>query len=618
MKKQNLLVIPLLLSLIGMVGCNGDTSSSQSSSQSISSNGTLNGPIEMAGVDQKKSITDSLSNKEEKTNKQEEFVNRKKPYYVGDDNAFNVRPIVHYAVSVNDKKFPVAKDDTIFNISLEIKNGNEYTKVEDTTQYLDNVDTTTCDLDFNEQAIGKTFKISVVPTDAPSEKINQFTKTLEVVVVDGFNVYNAKELGYFNNNLTTTKDAWSNFMTENNLNYQGEIKSLVLQNNISITKDDIPSYFMYSAEDLKGQGTAIINKYVGSLKDQYEGIYHRNFQDKDETFSLYGNYFTLDARELPLVKKQSDKGFEAGDKSEVISHVALFKTRNINEDDKKYIFNISDLTVIGNASRQEDTSLGGGIIFHKGGHMVTNFNNMISRCWFITNFAEYKKAKYTINDSKEYDNFNSFIYNWGGNVEINNSEMTGAGGPIIIQDHVNPNKEDTHIGKSIINNSKLENWVAGTEGWFNLFTGASALALQVKGMDQLFNFFGGKTFLKNDDSAVKFNLICVNKSGGDAGLSIGQKISGSISFDNKTMDYGETDENFAKLYQNTPKDAQAIFRTTEENSYAYTNGKGLFNKLDSNNNPVMVNKNDNIFKGDYLNVYSGGMFITLGYYDLTK
>lgn len=617
MKKQNLLVIPLLLSLIGMVGCNGDTSSSQSSSQSNSSNGnSSSGIVKMIGTAQKNSIKTSLDNKKEQSNKQEEFVNRKKPYYIGDDNNFNIRPSIIYWGGNS------SKIETNFNISLEIKNGNEYTKVEDATQYLDNVDTTTCDLDFNEQAIGKTFRISVVPTDAPSEKINEFTQTLEALIVDGFNVYNAKELGYFNNNLTTTKDAWENFMTENNLNYKGEIKSLVLQDNISITKDDIPSYFMYSSDELKKLGYSendkIYTKYLGSLKDQYEGIYHRNFQDKDETFSLYGNYFKLDAIKLPLVKKQSDKDFEAGDKSEVISHAALFKTRNINEDDKKYIFNISDLTVIGNASRQEDTSLGGGIIFHKSGHMVTNFNNMISRCWFITNFAEYKKAKYTINDSKEYDNFNSFIYNWGGNVEINNSEMTGAGGPIIIQDHVNPDKEDTHIGKSVINNSKLENWVAGTEGWFNLFTGASALALQVKGMDQLFNFFGGKTFLKNDDSAVKFNLICVNKSGGDAGLSIGQKISGSISFDNKTMDYGETDENFAKLYQNTPKGSQAIFRTTEDNSYAYTNGEGLFNKLDNNNDPVMVTKNDNIFKGDYLNVYSGGMFITLGYYDLTK
>ncbi len=619
MRKQNLLVIPLLLSLIGMVGCNSETSSSQSSSQSVSSNGTLNGPIEMVGVNQKKSITDSLSNKEEKTNKQEEFVNRKKPYYVGDDNVFNIKPTVLY---VDKKNLPVSKDDTIFNISLEIKNGNEYTKVEDTTQYLDNVDITTCDLDFNEQAIGKTFKISVVPTDAPSEKITQFTQTLEAVIVDGFNVYNAKELGYFNNNLTTTKDAWTNFMTENNLNYKGEIKSLVLQDNISITKDDIPSYFMYSSEDLKKVGINETDerykKYLGSLKDQYEGIYHRNFQDKDETFSLYGNYFKLDARELPLVKKQSDKDFVSGKQSEVISHAALFKTRNINEDDKKYIFNISDLKVIGNAGRQEKISLGGGIIFHKSGHMVTNFNNMISRCWFITNFAEYKKAKYTINDSKEYDNFNSFIYNWGGNVEINNSEMNGVGGPIIIQDHVNPNKEDTHIGKTIINNSKLENWVAGTEGWFDLF-GVKLLTGKVKDLNGAFTSYS-KTYLKTTgtDNITKFNLICVNKSGGDAGAST-EKINGSITINNKTMDYGDSDPVFGAQYNGllSQKPDAPVFRTTESNSFAFTDGTYLY-KLDSTYNPTPVTSTDNILKGDYLNMYYSGMFFTLGYYDLTK
>lgn len=621
MKKQNLLVIPLLLSLIGMVGCNGDTSSSQSSSQSNSSNGnSSSGIVKMIGTAQKNSIKTSLDNKKEQSNKEEEFINRTNPYYIGDDNNFNIRPSIIYWGGNS------SKIETNFNVSLEIKNGNEYTKVEDTTQYLDNVDSTTCDLDFSEQAIGKTFRISVVPTDAPSEKINEFTQTLEALIVDGFNVYNAKELGYFNNNLTTTKDAWANFMTENNLNYKGEIKSLVLQDNISITKDDIPSYFMHSAKDLKdkfgiSETSPMYKKYLGSLKDQYEGIYHRNFQDNDETFSFYGNYFTLNASSLPLVKLESEKKPTVGENDKVISHTTLFKTKNINEDNNKYIFNISDLTIIGNASRKDETSLSGGLIFHKSGHMVTNFNNNISRCWFITNFPEYNKSKYVINNSKEYDNFNSFIYNWGGTVEINNSEMTGTGGPIIIQDYVKPNQEETHIGKSVINNSKLENWVAGTEGWFDLFN-VSALTGNVIGLDLMFNNYG-KTYTRNkvDGTSTfkQFNLICVNKSGGDAGIS-NEKISGSITINNKTMDYGETDPVFGALYNgvNSKNASAPIFRTTEDNSFAYTDGTTGLYKLDSSMAPTPITLTDNVLKGDYLNMYYTGMFFTLGYYDLTK
>ena len=628
MKKNKLLIVPLLLSLIGMVGCNDEPISSvnqSSSSHSTASNmpSSSNKVLQIVGVNQKKSITDSLSNKKEKTNKQEEFVNRTNPYYVGDDNVFNIKPTVLY---VDNNKLPVSKEDTTFDINLEIKNNNVFDKVEDLKQYLDSIDKTACELNFNENAIGKTFRISVVPIDAPENSITKFTQSLEVVVVDGFNVYNAKELGYFNNNLTTTKDAWTTFMAKNNLNYQGVIKSLVLQDNITITKDDIPSYFMYSADDLKkefniNESSPMYKKYLGSLKDKYDGIYHRNFQDKDETFSLYGNYFKLDASNLPLVKLENNKTPTAAESDKVISHATLFKTKNINEDDKKYIFNISDLTILGNAGRKEDTSLGGGIIFHKGGHMVTNFNNMISRCWFITNFAEYKKAKYTINDSKEYDNFNSFIYNWGGNVEINNSEMTGAGGPIIIQDHVNPNQEDTHIGKSVINNSKLENWVAGTEGWFDLFN-VTTLTGQVLNLDQMFNKYY-KTYTRNkvDTSGTikQFNLICVNKSGGDAGIST-EKINGAVTINNKTMDYGDSDPVFGAQYNGvlSINKSAPIFRTTEANSFAYTDGQnGLF-KLDSSNNPTPVTSTDNILKGDYLNMYYSGMFFTLGYYDLTK
>ncbi|MEI3535859.1 MAG: hypothetical protein V8R16_03750 [Bacilli bacterium] len=272
MKRNKLLVVPLLLSLIGMIGCDGKTSSSQTSSSQTSSSQTTTSnsqkELQIVGVNQKKSITDSLSNKSEKTNKQEEFVNRTNPYYVGDDNVFNIKPTVLY---VDSNKLPASKDDTTFNITLEIKNNNVFEKVEDINQYLDSIDKTACDLNFNENAIGKTFKISVVPTDAPENSIAKFTQTLEVVVIDGFNVYNAKELGYFNNNLTTTKEAWTAFMSENNLN-NNEIKSLVLQNNISITKDDIPSYFMYSAKDLKdnfgiSETSPMYKKYLGSLKD---------------------------------------------------------------------------------------------------------------------------------------------------------------------------------------------------------------------------------------------------------------------------------------------------------------------------------------------------------------
>lgn len=626
MKRNKLLVVPLLLSLIGMIGCDGKTSSSQTSSSQTSSSQTTTSnsqkELQIVGVNQKKSITDSLYNKGEKTNKQEEFVNRTNPYYVGDDNVFNIKPTVLY---VDSNKLPASKDDTTFNITLEIKNNNVFEKVEDINQYLDSIDKTACDLNFNENAIGKTFKISVVPTDAPENSISKFTQTLEVVVIDGFNVYNAKELGYFNNNLTTTKEAWTTFMSENNLN-NNEIKSLVLQNNISITKDDIPSYFMYSAKDLKdnfgiSETSPMYKKYLGSLKDQYEGIYHRNFQDKDETFSLYGNYFTLDASSLPLVKLESGKKPTAGENDKVISHTTLFKTKNINEDNNKYIFNISDLTIIGNASRKDETSLSGGLIFHKSGHMVTNFNNNISRCWFITNFPEYNKSKYVINNSKEYDNFNSFIYNWGGTVEINNSEMTGTGGPIIIQDYVKPNQEETHIGKSVINNSKLENWVAGTEGWFDLFN-VSALTGNVIGLDLMFNNYG-KTYTRNKVEGTstfkQFNLICVNKSGGDSGIS-NEKISGSITINNKTMDYGETDPVFGALYNgvNSKNASAPIFRTTENNSFAYTDGKTGLYKLDSSMLPTPITSTDNVLKGDYLNMYYTGMFFTLGYYDLTK
>ena len=138
----------------------------------------------------------------------------------------------------------------------------------------------------------------------------------------------------------------------------------------------------------------------------------------------------------------------------------------------------------------------------------------------------------------------------------------------------------------------------------------------------MFNNYG-KTYTRNKTEGTstfkQFNLICVNKSGGDAGIS-SEKISGSITINNKTMDYGETDPVFGALYNgvNSKNASAPIFRTTENNSFAYTDGKTGLYKLDSSMAPTPITLTDNVLKGDYLNMYYTGMFFTLGYYDLTK
>jgi hypothetical protein len=102
----------------------------------------------------------------------------------------------------------------------------------------------------------------------------------------------------------------------------------------------------------------------------------------------------------------------------------------------------------------------------------------------------------TINDSKLSDNYNCFIYNYGGKAVSNNSKFEGSGGPVVIQDHIiSPNypasdydKVDTTTGQFTLyghhpwtefNDCEINNYVIGTEAWFISF-GAVGLVGGIK------------------------------------------------------------------------------------------------------------------------------------------
>ncbi len=102
---------------------------------------------------------------------------------------------------------------------------------------------------------------------------------------------------------------------------------------------------------------------------------------------------------------------------------------------------------------------------------------------------------------KVYDGFNCFVYNWGSPlVTIKECEMIGAGGPIIIQDHVDSQASDGgKPGKTVVINSRLESFVTGQEGWFSVVK-ASALVPSIKALDNIFNTVN-RSFLKKGNDA---------------------------------------------------------------------------------------------------------------------
>lgn len=626
MQNKTLIAVMLVGMAIGMTSCNNDNSTStsnkpsdstsSSSKPSISvtpstSNSTIN-KVYVESVELNSNITKFLNNKSSSSNK---FMDKTKNMIVGDDNNFKFKPIVKF---VDENDLPVEVNDITFDIELYENKSDVYEKVVDASTYFDSLDNVNCEVNFNDAAVGKKFKIAVAPSGIEKSKASKFTKEFEIEVSDGFNVYNPKEFAYFNKDRDYNSEyeestgisvikAWEDFKVANKLTDTNEKNAFILQCDIEITDNDLPKEFFYHEgdKDYKAQ-------LEGTLRD-YSNIYYHTFSNNDEKLGLYGNYFTLNASKISLVKQELDYDGSVTNVSQVISHSTLFRTEK-KDGVTGESFVMRDLNLIGNSQRKEDLALGGGIILHKNHSVKALAENNVSNSWFITYFIEYVDSDYVINKCYARDNFNSFIYNYGGNVTIKNSDMEGTGGPIIIQDHVFYSSGATeNIAHAVIENSRLENWVSGEEGWFQL-VGATALVPGVKALSSLFAQYG-RSFVKtrkiNNEDVQFFNFICVNKNS----RNLMGACEGSIKIDNSAIfDFGKsTPEAFGAFYSTIKKASnEAPIFQSSTGGFAYSNGTQL---LDYTNNIIpTTNTSDPIFSGDYLALYYYGLMLTLGYY----
>ena len=442
-------------------------------------------------------------------------------------------------------------------------------------------------------------------TEKQLEQLDEYRVSFEVEVVDGYNVYNALDLSYMEDRRTNNEEqaAWEAFKDEKGLDKNLHPNAIILQSNIDIKVEDVPSFFFYSESELS-KSDSDYARTLGSLKDLYE-IYLRNMADGEE-FNFYGNYFSLSASKLPVVTRENGKITPEG---EVISHATLIRFNSQTNCE----VNFSDTSFIGNAPRVEDTIKAGGIILFKArGVNITSYNNLASG-WFIVYMPERSDTHFTIDKCKGYDSFNSFLYNWGSHMNVSNSEFIGAGGPIVIQDHVDStsatggDKPDTKF-----TNCVLESYVVGSEGWFTVVK-ASALVPTIKALDAFFNPFG-RSFLKTnaDASLTYMNLICVNKSGSAQSITA-EKIGGNFTVNDAVFDYGASANPYlAGLLDQTFSLGAPAFQSSDaalNDGIAYGTNTGLFDV----SNTQIIDPTNKIYSGDYLAMYYSGMMFVLGY-----
>lgn len=554
------------------------------------------------------SFTTYDANRAEKSNKNEEFNVRNDTYKVGCDNRVNLLPVL--SVYSKDTDEPVSQDNWAFDFEINVEkevSAGVYEKA--TSSDFEILSARTCDLKFDPSTVGTKFRVNILPggqdefIEDDQDRIDA-TATYEFEIVRGYNIYRAEELGYFDTTTASTYNNeqftymfsgetdgkglmprtvidWPAFKVDHNLPGDVTYDNLVLHSNLNITKNDIPSSFFYSEQE----GTYFENdaeraKSVGSFKDYcYAYVHHGK-----NSVSLQGNYFTIDYSAINLVTRPF--GEQETTSNKLDSHSAFMKSTNGDSEFK-------NLNIIGNAHNartEADEIYAGGLFFFKASDNANDvkISNVLTHSMYITLMSELptKEGARTlpgpvsieIQDLKAFDNYNCFIYNWGGELLVNNSYFEGCGGPVLIQDHTGVETDPENYGTTTkpithdefinegtefqingfapyteFNDCSFNNYVMGEEAWFKSFPGAVDAATQVKQLSDVLtaasngyqgliplagfikaNVGGTLTPMPYQQAATsgldaEMNFIVLNKSGSLQGMST-VPVDGNVKF----------------------------------------------------------------------------------------
>lgn len=488
------------------------------------------------------------------------FVEKNNVLVAGSQNKFDLQILGECGVDTT------TEIDTEILVELFDESTNTYKKIENLDEYV-TITYIQNHLQFKPAANGKTFKITAKASN-PADGLNNLV--YEVKVVDGYNVYKADELSVivnaYNHDGEKTENGWRAFKQERNL-ADVQANAVVLQNNIVINNENIPSYYFWSQAEVDkftSDIKALTNQsIVGSLKDGFGLYVYERAINPGDNFEFYGNYFNIDYSNLAKMVLSREASYDGtvsssngvkyysddNDKNtQITTHTSLFRFAGTTKNSNLLI---KDLSVFGNGRRSADTRESGGAMLVKiEGLTSVAENNSYSNCYmgFMYTTSQVPTIEEGLTNklinTKGYNSYNSLLYMWGvKDLLIEGGEFVGAGGPVMIVDHADPeSKEQVGGYPSTINiiGTKLESFVTGNEPWFASY-GATALVPQIKAADEYYNKVGA-TFLQEQKDytgktiAGMMNLKVVYKSSAAEGITAAV-VKGEVNFYNNREEY---------------------------------------------------------------------------------
>ena len=584
------------------------------------------------------------------------FKDQSATYVVGDDNPFTFRLVLMI----------LDENDNIVNNVTNYKSTSTVHLVEETKQTLVDATYVTIDednntFDFTEAAIGKTFIITTRPLYGVEDIEDNCTRTLTVVVKDGYNVTSAKELNLMTNETIRMHERYKT-EAERDL---AENRQNALAKAFIDQQYGVGYYDTYGADKIKGiifhsdlapqiadipADYVVYNSVTGTPGvDNGFAIYNHIMNNGE--FSIYGNYFTLNTSGLPMMSDDpaitdrvssnsgvfyisgdgwSDRGnFNYNNYVTYIENLAMRDVNaneNIPENSPKRMHGLNGIEV-----RYNDVTIKNTIIEAYTISIVPSNCSMelnIDQCIFDNawqnhiylwthNYLQCYGTEDTdpVRDQEPWANVSPIALN------ITNSKLTKCGGPVILaQKDGCGGAHNTTAGVIVTVDKASELWsyVTGQEAWFAAYN-STAAATQLISLDSAFvgnaagyagyGFNASATFLTTQEGTgeTKFmNLVFLNMDGANSKYII---VDGNN--ENTLLDASDTD--IQSAVASNPYNP--VFKTTEGGT-AQFDSTANYAIEDLSGNPIMPDQAalDSVFKGDHIALYTFGMGIVMGYY----
>lgn len=508
-----------------------------------------------------------LEAKKEQSNKQLEFYNRNELYKVGTANGYVFLPVVT-AIDESENEVPIDKVDTTFKLYL--KDDEDFTELtgDSLNTYLSNVEDNT--YYFKAAAEHEVFKLEVTLADhyilIDEDIATTVTQVFEVV--SGYNVYDVRGLSVLDNrnvkswaSLKEHKFAWDN---GKKLSDFTDVEQVILHNNITITAGDLPSnYFWKEGDSASKEGSVSFDDALkrspedlraylaGSLKEVYLGedweeksdIHQRGLFVSDG-IGLSGNYLKIDY--VANVNEQGEKGlYIVHDFNQVAGEtlrtypethysVVCYRHEGVDMSTIKGNHTIENVYFVGQTNKTEKTTIPAGLMMVSSNIDGLNINNVIGAKWFC-NFTldGVNTATLTVDGCKLYDSFSQMVYSYRSKeITITNSEMKGAGGPImIITTRTGGGSAVTNTTVNIDSTANMESWLSGGEMWFTINNLPETDVEKLLGVASVTD---GVVGTKYRNSENKINLIAVVIPNPDKVFFNQDKIEGTINIGDDT------------------------------------------------------------------------------------